>query len=282
MPSLTKLLFSAVLLAAVFAAGRLLAPNKPDVRAMSPVAPRNETESASLDAPPLLDVAAISVGERDQPAPTLASISIEFGTHEKNVWYASGFVVVDDVVLTATHALSQAFDAKKDHIFVDCKGQRVAGTLLYHDRGQEVMLIGASCGHADVEIDTAPLDWNDKLVFAGINFTFEDGDKPRQLKSAEPFARPTSYIPSVNLGNDENRFQEPARRVYLEIRQRNLPEPFAITGAMVQGNSGGPVYRKANGAIVGFGIIMDTEYDRTFVVPAVTIQAALRKAGLLK
>lgn len=256
----------------VFATGRYLVPQE---RVVLP-----SEKHSSLEAPPRMDVAAVSVGEQPSPAPTLARISIVFG-RDDNIWYASGFVVVDDVVLTATHALPRTFDRVKDHLFVDCDGQRIAGTLLYHDRGQEVMLIGASCGPANVELDTAPLDWDEKLVFAGYNFTFEEGDAPRQLKSATPFTRPTSFIPLANLGNDESRFEEAARRVYLEIRRQHLPEPFAITGAMVRGNSGGPVYRKTNGNIVGIAIIMDTEYDRTFVVPAVTIHTALRQAGLI-
>jgi hypothetical protein len=278
---MTKFFVGTAALILVFVAGRSLASKDACARVLTPVVLPGEKTSILTD-PPRMDVGAISVGEGPAYAPTLARITVMFGPRDQDVWYASGSVILDDVVLTATHTLPRTFDKAKDHIFVDCGGQRIPGTLLYHDRGQEVMLIGASCGHANVELDTQPLDWDEKLVFAGFNFTFKESEAGKRLESAISFSRPTSFIPSANLGTDESRFEEPARRVYLEIRRRHLPEPFAITGAMVRGNSGGPVYRKATGGVVGIAIIMDTEYDRTFVVPAVTIQTALHQAGLLK
>ncbi len=280
MSSTLKFIGGAMLLVGAFAAGRHLVPSAEAAPMPPAVLYGNEAPTSSEN--PLRDDAAISVGSKAPSKPVLAMITVLFGPRGKHAYYASGVVIADDVVATATHVLPETFDAAADHIFVDCDGRRISGTLLYHDRGREVMLVGASCGQAGVRVDTTPLEWDEPLMLTGFDFAFAGTGERRRLASATPFAKPTSFIPGANLGNDERRFEEPARRVFREIRDRHLPEPLAITGAMRRGNSGGPVYRKTTGDIVGLAIIIDAEYDRTFMVPAVTIHEALRQTKLLE
>lgn len=279
MPSMTRHLVSAAALVLVFAAGRHFAPKTQIIQAPPEAVTYGEEQPAPTN--PRDDLLA-SVRYPGHAKPILAMITVISGSRGKDLRYASGFVIMDDVVASATHALPENFDPNQDHLFVDCDGRRISGTLLYHDRGQDVMLIGASCGKTDLIVDTTPLDWNVPLVFAAYNFTFTDGDATRRLEKATPFARPTSFIPQANLGQNGEMFEEHARKVYAEIRRRNLPEPIAMTGTMVRGNSGGVIYRASDGNVVGLATIIDRQYNRMFVVPAATLHDALRKADLLK
>ena len=73
---------------------------------------------------------------------------------------------------------------------------------------------------------------------------------------------------------------ERAQDYYRQVVERGLPEPLGITGAMNLGNSGGPVYHRSDGSIVGMAIILDPSYNRTFIVPAISILEAIEEAGL--
>jgi hypothetical protein len=285
MSPVTRIVLGSIAVVAVFAVGRLSAPA---TEIVSPGAHgRAPHGNAVADSEEHLEehggaFNAMHVGDADASAPLLAMVTVTFGPRANtSTYYASGFLIRNDVVATSAHVLPEQFSAEGDHIFVDCDGKRIAGTIVYLDRALEVLLIGASCGQTDVDVDTTPLDWDEPLVFAGYDFTFENDDERKRLERATPFTRPTSFIPGVNLGDDEERFEESARRVYREIRRRHLPEPLAIAGAMQRGNSGGPVYRRKNGDIVGMAIILDAAFNRTFIVPAVTIHMALQRAKLL-
>jgi S1-C subfamily serine protease len=186
--------------------------------------------------------------------------------------YGTGFLIAYDVVISAAHITS----ARKSGVEVRtyCGGaEPVIGTVVALDELRDVMVVRTKgCPAENVAFDVSRLRVNDPLHVAGFNFSGMTG-------SASRYYSMTSPIPSGSFtAKDAIGDPDVSQRV-LDMEKAGVPRFRAIAGAAVPGNSGSPVFTD-EGKVVGMLVLRDPRHNRSFFVPAVTIQRVLSDAGI--
>lgn len=175
----------------------------------------------------------------------------------------SGFVVTDNVIVSAAHVIPEGVGEEAD---VYCGDSSVRGAVVFHDRVRDVMIMEAEgCTGRTLAFDTRPPRANWHVDVAG--FTFDD-----DFSGASRYHLRASALPDAVL--DPAMMREGDTRRYVEEMGRNgLPRLVAFDRLLIPGNSGSPVYR--DGKIVGMAVILDSVNGRTYMVPAATIRRTL-------
>ncbi len=195
--------------------------------------------------------------------------------------FGSGFLVSSGVVMSAAHVAKTGFADAGLGIVVHCGTKHIEGTLLTHDPVSDVMLISAQgCVADETAIDPRELEVNDPLHICGFKFMY---DPNRDLIHVQRYFEMTSPIPQAilearNLDLHSPDGKDIARRLYL-MQEQGLPRLQAISGAMIQGQSGSPIFDD-EGAVVGMLVITSPRFNRSFIVPGATLAKTMRDAHL--
>lgn len=207
-------------------------------------------------------------------ASSVTAIFIESeGVDEYN--RGSGFVIDRDLVATTAHVIPQK---EYKSLMVACNNKRVAGRVVYLDRNRDVTFISAECGERKTELDHETPGVDDPLVISGYMFSFNS--EPGCLSTvAKQFVGNTSPIPSAKITREivDSASNELTRSVLAATLTGDIPPMSAISGAMMPGNSGSPVFRRENGIVVGIASVIDFKMNRTYMIRAESLQQALDK-----
>lgn len=185
--------------------------------------------------------------------------------------YGTGFLIAPDLVVSAAHVVS----AKKtgSPVKAYCGGAPVDGRVVALDDLRDVMIIRTDgCSAEVVAFDTRRLHVNDPLHVAGFNFS-------GMSASAARYYSMTSPIPDASFGTRDAIGDPDVSQRVIDMEKARVPRFRAIAGAAVPGNSGSPVFTD-EGKIVGMLVIRDPRHNRSFYVPARTIQRVLSDAGI--
>lgn len=203
---------------------------------------------------------------------SVTAIFIESGDNNE-CSCGSGFVIDRDLVATAAHVIPQK---EYKSLMVACNNKRVVGRVVYLDRNRDVTFISAECGERKTELDHETPGVDDPLVMSGYMFSFNSEPGCPSIV-AEQFVKNTSPIPSAKITREsvDSASNELTRSVLAATLTGDIPPMSAISGAMVPGNSGSPVFRRENGIVVGMASFIDFKMNRTYVIRSVSLRQAL-------
>lgn len=187
----------------------------------------------------------------------------------------SGFLVAPDTVATAAHVIPDGYDGK---VLVYCVRREdgltgsVEGSVLDADPERDVALVAVT-GCSEVEpvtiAEEAPgpnemLDAFGYSIAEGIGIGIVDVD--RMTCSFIPGADLAAGVRSLG-GRDDWAIMV-------------SPHLVGITGVVQRGNSGGPVCRRSDGAVVGMISAHEPYLERSFMSPAASIREMMDRNGL--
>ena len=186
----------------------------------------------------------------------------------------SGFLVAPDTVVTAAHVVS---DGNDDKVLVYCVRRddglvgSVEGVVLDVDLERDVALLTVT-GCSDVEpvtlADSAPGP-NEMLNAFGYSNAEGVG-----VGVVDADHMTCSFIPGADLAAGVR--SAGGRDSWSAMVSPNLA---GITGVVKRGNSGGPVFRRRDGSVVGLISAHEPYMVRSFMAPATSIQEILDRNG---
>lgn len=191
-------------------------------------------------------------------------------------YYGSGFVIEPNIVVTAAHVIQDGAIGNPKVGCITSRGEEeVEAVALAIDRDRDVAVLGAEgCTGAVREIPERLPAIGDALLTVGFAFGSDDG-----VAVAAQAVMPTAIVPMARIDIEHFRSDDSVRRIVTAWRTRHIPEAYAISGALIPGKSGSPVF-DSDGIIVGVVIITDPLHNRSYVVPNVSLLHVLRGAGL--
>lgn len=205
---------------------------------------------------------------------TIGSVTAIFVEFENADDYnnGSGFVIGRDLVATTAHIIPEK---EYKALVVACNNTRSAGRVAYLDRNRDVAFIRAECGETQAELDNEALAVDDPLIVSGYMFYIQGGRTYRHTV-AEQFVSNTSLIPSAKITREiiDSASNELTRSVLAATLTGDIPPMSAISGAVVPGNSGSPVFRQ-NGRVAGMASVFDLKMNRTYMIRAESLKQAL-------
>ncbi len=186
----------------------------------------------------------------------------------------SGFVVGPDTLVTAAHVTGYDTDNVIVRVFCIERDDGLLGyaeaSVLDLDATLDVSILNVT-GCPDTEPVTLAEelpDANDRLHTYGFSlatgFNILDGDH-----------RKCSFIPGADAIKGMMLGGETIEPLLALIS----PNVVGITSVCECGNSGGPVFRSGDGAVVGMIVVRDPQRSRSFMVPASSIREVLERAG---
>ncbi|MBI4457962.1 trypsin-like peptidase domain-containing protein [Candidatus Uhrbacteria bacterium] len=206
----------------------------------------------------------------DLPAPIKAGAAQTVVINKRG----TGFVLQDDVVITAAHVVdyNEGGPALVNFSDDDERPGLIVRSPILHDTA--IILVKCKADKA-LTLDERRLKADDQLRIAGFDFAIKDG-----VGYIMRYVRGASAIPDGHMTGAVSPMSTSLIALEDELRRHyKIPRLRALAPMVHPGNSGSPIFT-LDGTVVGMAVIYQGTHGRTFMVPAKTIRAVLEDVGI--